>query len=69
MFHTVFYASCISQHLLHTNLLNTQTPTMLSKKAEDEQENMGNLEKENLERSRKAETGSETETPCSGNNC
>lgn len=43
------------------DLLKTQAPTRLSKKAEDEQQNTGILEKENMERSWKAETGSETE--------
>ena len=61
MLNGIFYTFFIPDHSPHMDLLKTQAPTRLSKKAEDEQQNTGILEKENMERSWKAETGSETE--------
>lgn len=56
----IFYASFIPDHSPHRDLLKAQTPTRLSKKAEHELENTELLEKENLGRSRDAETRPKT---------
>lgn len=55
------YSSFIPDHSPHRDLLKTQAPPGLSKKAECEQENTEILEKENVERSWNAEARSETE--------
>lgn len=63
----IFYSFFITDHFPHLVLLKTQPHTRLSKRAEDEQENTGILEKEAIKAGRQRLGLRQRNTPGSGN--